>query len=331
VIQPAPFFGQSRTAGHIAPLSRRGLLAGSAAALASAGILDLGRAPRPALAQPATPMATPSPVDFDLFVQFVHFDKFLAGFGAVLSEEQLAGLYYLDVETYREIRNQFDANARQAAEELLADDDFAQRVDRLPFAPGDTVVGFGDSITDDLQSWLEILRHLLALRRPDDQIIVVNQGISGDSTSDALARFVPILQSQPAWVIVMLGTNDAFPFGNQATKTAVSHDESAKNLVELRHLAAAKTTAKWAWITSPPCDEELIAAGPFAVMWETSLRNDDLDAIADVVRGQPEPFVDLFAVFGKPPATELMLTDGIHPSLAGQQATVRALVERLTE
>jgi lysophospholipase L1-like esterase len=127
----------------------------------------------------------------------------------------------------------------------------------------------------------------------------------------------------------MLGTNDAPRLGAQATKTHVSLDETALNLTELRHLAATETAANWAWITLPPCDEAALAASPYAAQFH--LGNDDLGAIADVVRRQPEPVIDLFALFGVPPTRELMLEDGIHPSLAGQQAIARALVERLTE
>ena len=176
---------------------------------------------------------------------------------------------------------------------------------------------------------LEILRHALDLRRPGDQIQVINAGISGDTTTDVLGRFFSTVAAQPAWVICFLGTNDAVRNGTQPTKTRVSIDETAKNLAELRHLAATETAANWAWITSPPSDEALTAASPYAAQFH--LGNDDLGAIAEVVRGQPEPFVDLFALFGVPPARELMLEDGIHPSLAGQQAIARALVERLTE
>ncbi len=210
--------------------------------------------------------------------------------------------------------------------------EFAVRVDQLPFSPVDTIVGLGDSITDDLQSWLEILRHLLALRRPGDQIQVINAGLSGDTTTDVLRRrYVPIILMQPTWIICMLGTNDAFRFGREPTKTAVSLDETAMNLKELRHIAATESTANWAWMTPPTSDEALFAATPFAGPLETSVSNDDVVAIAGVVQGQPEPVVDLVTLFGWPPASELMLTDGIHPSLAGQQVIARALVERLTD
>jgi acyl-CoA thioesterase I len=309
-------------------LARRTLLAGSGAALAAKGISDTGIAPRRVLAG----QATPTPDEAAFFIQFIHFEKLFAPYGVVLDEEQLAGLYSLDVQIYRDVRNQFDENARQAAEELLADPDFAVRVDQLPFSPGDTIVGLGDSITDDLQSWLEILRHLLALRRPGDQIQVINAGLSGDTTTDVLRRrYVPIILMQPTWIICMLGTNDAFRFGREPTKTAVSLNETAKNLEELRHIAATESTANWAWMTPPTCHEALFAATPFAAPLETSVSNDDVVAIADVVQRQPEPVVDLVTLFGRPRASELMLTDGIHPSLAGQQVIARALVERLTE
>jgi lysophospholipase L1-like esterase len=321
-----------RSASRSATLSRRGLLASSGATLAAAGISASDLMPRLALARQGTPQATPAPEMAATFVRFVHFDKFLGSFGVTLEEEQLAALYGVDVQTYRDILAQFDAATRQAAEELLEDSDFAARVDQLPLAPGETVVAFGDSITDDRQSWAEILRHLLALRRADDQIAVVNQGISGDTTAAALRRLVPILLTQPAWIVCMLGTNDVMRNGKQATKTLVSLEETALNLAELRHLAATESaTTEWAWITAPPCDDELIAASPFWAAAEIGMRNDDLVAIADVLRDEPDPVVDLITLFGQPPASGLLMEDGVHPTLAGQQAIVRALVERLTE
>lgn len=39
-------------------------------------------------------------------------------------------------------------------------------MDALPFHPGQLVLAVGDSLTGDLQSWAEILRYLLDLRRP---------------------------------------------------------------------------------------------------------------------------------------------------------------------
>ena len=97
----------------------------------------------------------------------------------------------------------------------------------------------------------------------------------------------------------------------------------------LRNFAATQTQARWVWMTPAPVIETKIPAhwflGQFQLMW----CNQDLDAIADVIRGQPDPAVDLQAVFGDPPDADLLLPDGLHPSLAGQKAIVKALVEHL--
>jgi acyl-CoA thioesterase-1 len=53
------------------------------------------------------------------------------------------------------------------------------------------MVGVGGSITDDLESWLEIVRNLLELRRPEGGIRVVKAGLSVHTTALVLRRFVP--------------------------------------------------------------------------------------------------------------------------------------------
>jgi acetyl esterase/acyl-CoA thioesterase-1 len=41
--------------------------------------------------------------------------------------------------------------------------------------------------------------------------------------------------------------------------------------------------------------------------------------------------VDLQALFGEPPDPALLLADGLHPSLEGQKAILRAVVAKLVE
>jgi len=114
-----------------------------------------------------------------------------------LGETAIAEIFAIPVETYRQIKSECAASTRQAAEELLAEPDFGLRVDRLPFAPGSTVVGVGDSITDDWQSWLEILRALLSIRRPNDHIRVVNAAVSGNQRCAQIRRETLESRSQP--------------------------------------------------------------------------------------------------------------------------------------
>ena len=193
-------------------------------------------------------MTVESPAEqLERMVQFFHYGKTLAQMPG-LSDELLATLFGLDLGSYNAIRD-CSHRTRAAASGLLAEPDFAARVDRLPFAANSTIVGLGDSITDDLQSWLEILRHLLDLRRPSDAIQVVNAGISGETTSQMVSRFLGVVARQPAWIICMAGTNDARTHGTAPIKTPISIDETERNLAALRNFAATQTAARWLWLT----------------------------------------------------------------------------------
>lgn len=246
-----------------------------------------------------------------------------------LSEMAIAALFDIPVESWRQIKSECAAAARQAAAELLAEPDFALRVGRLPFAPGSTIVGLGDSITDDWLSWIEILRALLAIQRPDDHIRVVNAGVSGQTTTQMFYRvFYTIPAEKPDWIICMAGTNDARRYGDKSLKPEVSSEETAKNLAQLRDFGATRTSARWVWMTPPPVIPDRIRShGEMApgLIWTS----EDVAAVADIVRQQKDAIVDLQRLFGVPPNPDYF-PDGLHPSLAGQKLITKALVEALS-
>ena len=244
------------------------------------------------------------------------------------SEEICAVLLGFDLAVYREIKAEFARDVHQAAEELLADAVFAGAVDRLPFEPGNLVVGLGDSITDDTTSWFEILREALALRRPKDGIQLINAGISGNTTTEVVARFLDVANLNPDWVITMLGTNDARRHGLKPRQTLVSLDESERNYQALRAFAANQTHASWCWMTPTPVIEAQIAAHWFMSQSQVMWRNEDLRERARILLSMPDPVVDLQAAFD-PLDPALLQDDGLHPSLAGQKVILRALVEKL--
>src|SRR5690348_9727536 len=107
----------------------------------------------------------------EFLIQFLHPEKIL-NWSTTIDERMLATIYGVDITVYRALREKFANRVRQAAQEFLGDAAFAKKVDKLPFAKNSVVVGLGDSITDDRQSWLEILGDLLSLRRPNDNIKV---------------------------------------------------------------------------------------------------------------------------------------------------------------
>src|SRR5262249_7009913 len=76
-------------------------------------------------------------------IQFVHPEKILEGLPG-LNDGTVAAIFGLRATAYSAIRAGFTDAARRAAQELLADPAFAERVERLPFAAGARVVGLGD-------------------------------------------------------------------------------------------------------------------------------------------------------------------------------------------
>jgi acyl-CoA thioesterase-1 len=277
-------------------------------------------------------MGQPTWVEIEESMQYHHPEKTLAELpgGQEIGDELLAPFFGTDVRTYRKIKGVFEERARRCARDLLQDTRFTRLVERLPFEPGSTVVGLGDSITDDSQSWLEILRHLLAERRPQDGIRLVNAGISGDTTSGLLGRFLDILEIGPAWIFVLIGTNDVAFVRHPRTKSLVSPEETGKNLHTLRDLAVMLSEARLAWMTPPPAIEARIAEGssPSEPTW----RNAELAEVARLVHevAGGNPLVDLWEAFGDPPKPDLLLPDGLHPSLTGQKAIAAAFVEQLS-
>lgn len=266
-------------------------------------------------------------------VQFIQPEKTLALLpgAANLNDALLARLFDLGAETYGDLKRTFAEDARRAATDLLADDGFAAAVDALPFAPGEVVVGLGDSITAERRSWLEILRHALELRRPDDHLQVVNAGVSGDTTTQMVARFAEVVALKPQWIVAKMGTNDARRHGRASTKPLVSLEETARNLELIRHYAATETGARWVWLTPATVIEAQIEEDWFLSSAGLSWRAEELSAVAEQVLNQPDPVVDLRDVLGRPAQKELLLSDGLHPSLEGQKAILRRVVRALSQ
>ncbi|WP_282935524.1 GDSL-type esterase/lipase family protein [Paenibacillus sp. RC67] len=262
-------------------------------------------------------------------IQMQHPEKLLS-FARHLDDKLLAAIYGMDLEMYLNVKGQIVRQVKEAAEQLLEYPDFADQIDRLPFKAGETVIAVGESTTDDLHSWFEILRHLLELQRPQDKIRLINEGISGNTSSQILGRLSGIVAKQPNWILCMIGSNDALRIGPESTKTLLSLEEIDKNLNEIRRVAAARTKAQWVWITPPTFDEERIAANPYFQMGQLSWRNEDIISIGEMIRNMPDPVVDTQAGFGQPALAKFIGVDGLHPTIDGHKAIVRWLVESLT-
>jgi acyl-CoA thioesterase I len=223
-------------------------------------------------------------------VRYCHPDKILGAtrLPGTLSEDAIAGLYGTDVPTVRDLRAELAAEARAGASPVAGS----------PFAPGSTILALGDSITDDLGSWAEILRHAL----PD--VTIVNAGLSGDTTTGAISRLARLPRA--TWAVALLGTNDARRHGD--APMLVSHAETRRNLrvidSELR-----RRCRHVRWITPPPIFARVDAEPD--LHWEPT----DVAAKAELVRAIEPTAIDLWPGF----VPEHLCADGLHPSPAGQR------------
>jgi len=256
-----------------------------------------------------------------------------------LTDEQHAQFIGTDLQTYRRIHTRLVDGVWQAAHELLDDKNFAGQIDRLPFEPDSTILGLGDSLTEDTQSWFELLKVILSIRRPEDEINFINEGIAGSSTADAIRRMTSVMAVKPDWVLCLLGTNDASLFGRMPIKTLIAPNETARNLVAIRRagVVEAGNNCKWFWLTPPPCVESQVREDWFMAPIPVFFVNRDLAAVADIVRRQQDTVIDLWPAFcddldAIPIRTrsELFQPDGLHPSFEGQKAILRAVVVTLS-
>ena len=264
-------------------------------------------------------------------VRSIHPEKvfdFLPG----MTTANLAALYGLDETAYVTVCDRFARQARQAAEELLAEPPTAAAVDALALSPGSTVAVIGESTTDAADSWCQILGHLLQLRRPDADIKLVNAAVSGYPTTMCQRVLSGVLlRHRPGWVVLSAGGNDVLRYGAGAEKPLVSIAETARNLAEMRRLVV-NSGARPVWMTLTAFDVDRAAAYPPLQAQQIWLRDADAVAVSEGIRAQArggDTVVDLRDTFGRPPDPAMLQPDGIHPSAAGQQAIARAFVWQL--
>jgi lysophospholipase L1-like esterase len=238
--------------------------------------------------------------------------------GASLGQETHAALLGLPAETYAAELGGMQKEASEAADALLADQAVASMVDRLPLRKGDKVVAFGDSLTSDPQSWAVILREMLTKRRAADEISLTISAVAAETTTHALVRAGQIASFRPDWILFLLGTNDARTQGTHPTKTLVHHEETTRNIAELRQRVSKETTAKCVWITPPAANEAQVAHGGLA-RFGVRFRNQDLERVAKIVREGDGPVIDAFSILGSPPPADLLMGDGLHFTLEGQK------------
>lgn len=250
---------------------------------------------------------------------------------ASLTVQARASLLGLNLDDYAAELARLSEGAKASARTLLSDSDIAAMVDRLPLRKDARIFAFGDSRTSDPQSWAVILQEMISARRPNDNITVVASAISGDTTTHGLVRISEVLAGKPDWVLFFIGLNDARTQGPEPTKTIVRHDETARNLAELKSRIAAETGAQRLWVTPVQVNEDLVSKHWAMSHFGVRFRNEDVAQVATAMRDLGDPVVDLFERFDASSLNDLLMEDGLHFTLAGQQRIALEIVRSWSE
>ena len=247
--------------------------------------------------------------------------------GLPVTEAAAAAMYGLSLADYEPYLASVREEVNARAEVLLTRPLWPEAIDHLPVPRGGTLLAIGDSITTYRHGYVELLRALLARRRPEDGVRVLNRGYSGYTSAQGLAAtYSYFLGHRPDLVFIGYGGNDCKRFGQPPGKTLVSIEEFAANMEAI--IAAFQTLSKahLVLLTPAPVIESVVNPSEASVEYASrrmTWSNADVESFAQVVRdlGQRQglPVVDLVAAFGREPDSSLYLPDGLHPNLEGQQ------------
>jgi lysophospholipase L1-like esterase len=251
----------------------------------------------------------PRPSELERLVRYCHPAKILAAtrLPGTLDEAALAALYGVLPGCYRAVAAALAHEALETARDLR---------ERLPsLALNGPVLALGDSHTDDLGSWAEILDAVL-------DVEVINAGLSGDTSTAVRGRLGRLPPAAHAFVLI--GTNDARRHGDQ--DMLVSHGETRRNLSAIDR-EVRRRCDHVTWITPPPVDEHRVRRAAALVEAGLSWRLADVATKADLVRDGFRDTIDLWPSL----TADRLASDGLHPSPAGQRLIASLVLGRLAE
>ncbi len=196
---------------------------------------------------------------------------------------------------------------------------------------GDHIVLIGNSLADRMQhdGWLETQ---LQLAWPDHQLVVRNQGFTGDRIDDRPRSngFPPagdyLRRSEASVIFAMFGGNEAWDEDPEGFRSSLQSWLDSTAVKSYSEKGSPKVV-----LFSPIAHEDLGTDN----LPEGALQNDRLEAYTQVMREVAEthgvPFVDLFSasqrLYGR--ADEPLTVNGIHLTSEGNRAISDVIIREL--
>ncbi|MEQ8526138.1 GDSL-type esterase/lipase family protein [Gracilimonas sp.] len=262
---------------------------------------------------------------------FYHITKRIPLFPGKNDIKSEAGLFGITEGELKEYRENYDENARQAALEILKEDEIVDCLDKIPMDGEETIVAFGDSNTEDAQGWFTILKHVLEISVEKANFKFLNAGVSYNTTAEALRRIDrDVVVHEPDWVIVALGTFDAQRLNIAPDRTLLPLSETWENIETIQSVLESRVENPLIWVTPAPVIDEMLEEN---LLYDFTIKPEDLGPVQDVVSGKQGAIVDPSANRmgkGEPNAWNY-LPDGLHHSLSGHMETAKAIIKKLAE
>jgi len=208
------------------------------------------------------------------------------------------------------------------------------------------IVCFGDSTTAPRQGltvYADLLQRELKLDGAAPWL--VNAGIGGNNTADALTRLdKDVLQQDPKLVIVAFGINDSAinVWENPpATAPRISLEQYRQNLTQMVDTLKASGIAVVLMTPNPlrwsDKTKELYGKPPYDPNDPDGfnlLLKDYAAAVREIAKEKGVPLVDVWAAFhekaaGREGGMDSLLLDGMHPNQDGQRIMADLLLEKL--
>ena len=228
-------------------------------------------------------------------------------------------------------RANLQKNARQAALELLKEDEIVDQLDALPFDGEECIAILGDSISLDAQGWVYILSHLIDIGKEQTNLKWINASQAYDTTTDALRRLDrDMLVHNPDWVIIALGTFDAQRLAVYPDRTLIPLSDTWENIQAIQEILDQTLDHPPLWVSPAAVITDLLTEH---VLYDFCIQPEDLRAVQDIVTGKIGGIVDPKAerMGENGPRAWHYIPDGLHHSLTGHMQTVKEVISTLVE
>jgi lysophospholipase L1-like esterase len=262
---------------------------------------------------------------------YYHISKRVPLFPGKNDAKAEAGLFGITESELKSYRQNYNENAREAALEILKDDDIVDCLDKIPMDGDETLVAFGDSNTEDAQGWFTILKHVLDISVEKANFNYVNAGVSYNTTSEALRRIDrDVLIHEPDWVFIALGTFDAQRLNIAPDRTLLPLSETWENIETIQSILESRIENPLVWITPAPIINEMLAEN---LLYDFTIEPQDLAQVQDLISGKQGAIIDPRAKRMGKEETQAWnyLPDGLHHSLSGHIETVKAIIKKLAQ